>query len=76
VVQKLGSACKGCSVEQGIAGGTPGTLPAYAVLAHLLFESVDAFQAAFAPHADVIMSDIANYTAIQPVIQISEVKMS
>jgi len=76
VRQKLGAACKGVTVEQGLAGGAPGSSPAYVAMGHLLFESVDAFQAAFGPHAATIMADIPNYTAIQPVIQISEVKLS
>ena len=73
---KLGAACRGASVEQGVAGGAPGTHPAYIAMGHLLFDSVESFQAAFAPHAAAIMADIPNYTALQPVIQISEVKMS
>ena len=32
-----------------------------------------AFQAGFGPHAKEIMADIANYTDLTPVIQISEV---
>jgi len=75
VRQKLGAACKGVAVEQGVAGGTPGTPPAFVAMGHLLFDSADAFQKAFASHADAIMSDIPNYTKIQPVIQISEVKV-
>ena len=75
VQQKLGGVCKGISVEQGLSGGAPGTPPAFAALGHLLFESVEAFQAAFTPHASAIMADIKNYTSIQPVIQYSEVKM-
>jgi uncharacterized protein (TIGR02118 family) len=73
---KLGAACKAAAVEQGLAGGAPGTPPAYVAMGHLFFDSVEAFQAAFAPHATAIMADIANYTALQPVIQISEVKLS
>jgi uncharacterized protein (TIGR02118 family) len=75
VRDKLGAACKGATVDQGLAGGAPGTRPAFVVMAHLLFESVAAFQAAFAPHATEIMADIPNYTQIEPVIQISDVKM-
>ena len=73
---KLGAACKGAAVEQGVAGGAPGTQPAYVAMGHLLFDTVESFQAAFAPHAAAIMANVANYTAIQPVIQISEVKLS
>ncbi|HVB16122.1 MAG TPA: EthD family reductase [Stellaceae bacterium] len=72
---RLGAACKGAAVEQGLGGAAPGTHPAYIAMGHLLCDSVEAFQAAFAPHATEIMADIRNYTAIEPIIQISEVKM-
>jgi uncharacterized protein (TIGR02118 family) len=75
VRQKLGAACKGVAVDQGVAGGAPGTPPAFVAMGHLLFDSADAFQKAFAPHAEAIMGDIPNYTKIQPVILISDVKM-
>jgi hypothetical protein len=42
---------------------------------HLYFDTTDAFQAAFAPHAQAILADIPNYTNTQPTIQISEVKL-
>jgi uncharacterized protein (TIGR02118 family) len=63
------------AVEQGVAGGAPGAPPTYVAMGHLYFDSVGDFQAAFAPHASTIMADIPNYTNVQPVIQISEVKM-
>ncbi|MFI4986442.1 MAG: EthD family reductase [Alphaproteobacteria bacterium] len=75
VQQKLGAACKQIAVEQGIAGGTPGSRATYVAMGHLYLESVEAFQAAFAPHAAEIMGDIPNYTDIQPIIQISQVKV-
>ena len=71
----LGSAVKNVAVEQGISGQAFGSRPAYLAMGHLYFDSVEAFQAAFGPHADVIMSDIANYTNSKPTIQISEVKL-
>jgi uncharacterized protein (TIGR02118 family) len=75
VQQKLGAACKSVAVEQGMAGGQPGSPPTYIAMGHLYFDSVEAFQAAFGPHAKEIMGDIPNYTKIQPTIQISEVKI-
>jgi uncharacterized protein (TIGR02118 family) len=75
VQQKLGPACKRMAVEEGIAGGVPGAPATYVAMGHLYFDSTDAFQAAFGPHAQAIMADIPNYTNIQPTIQISEVKM-
>jgi uncharacterized protein (TIGR02118 family) len=75
VQEKLGAACKTMAVEQGLGGAAPGAPPTYAAMGHLYFDSVAEFQAAFAPHAAAIMADIANYTNVQPVIQVSEVKM-
>src|SRR5271166_6314148 len=75
VRQKLGAACKGAAVEQGIAGATPGSPPAFTAMGHLYFDSAEAFQTAFGPHAAAIMADIPNYTDIQPTIQISDVKI-
>ena len=74
VKAKLGQACKGAQVDQGLAGAQPGSKPAFVAMGHLLFDSVEAFQKAFGPHADAIMGDIPNYTDIQPIIQISDVK--
>lgn len=76
VREKLGAACKGASVEHGLAGGAPGTSPTYIAMGHLLFESVEAFQAAFGPHTAEIVGDVPNYTPIEPILQISEVKIS
>ena len=75
VKQKLGAACKSMAVEQGIAGGGPGQPATYIAMGHLYFDTVEAFQAAFGPHAPAIMADIPNYTNTQPTVQISDVKM-
>jgi len=75
VQQKLGAALKGGAVEQGLSGVEPGSRATYIAMGHLYFDSVEAFQTAFGPHAESIMGDIPNYTNIQPTIQISEVKM-
>jgi len=75
VQQKLGAAVKGGAVDQGLSGAEPGSPATYVAMAHLLFDSVEAFQSAFGPHAEAIMADVPNYTDIQPVFQISEVKM-
>jgi uncharacterized protein (TIGR02118 family) len=75
VQQRLGAACKGVAVEQGLAGIEPGSPAAFVAMGHLYFDSVDSFQAAFGPHADAILADIPNYTDITPQIQISDVKI-
>ena len=68
-------ALKKVDIEKGIAGGAPGTPATYQAVCNLHFDSVEAFQGAFAPHAGEIMGDIANYTDAQPIVQIGEVKM-
>jgi uncharacterized protein (TIGR02118 family) len=75
VRQKMGPALKNVAVEQGVSGGMPGSPITYTVMCHLSFDSLDAFQGAFAVHAPQIMGDVVNYTNIQPVVQISEVKI-
>jgi len=42
-------------------------------MCHIFCDSVEAFQNGFGPHAQEIMADIANYTDLSPVVQISEV---
>lgn len=75
VQEKLGSACKKVAVEEGLGGAEPGSAATYMAMGHLYFDSVEAFQTAFGPHAEAIMGDIPNYTDTQPTIQISAVKM-
>ena len=75
VRQLLGTSCTNAAVEQGIAGGTPGSKPTYIAMGHLYFDKVDDFISSFTPHANAIMGDISNFTNATPVIQISEVKL-
>ena len=75
VQEKLGTALKGEAVEQGLSGAEPGSGPTYIAIGNLYFDTVEAFQSAFGPHAESINSDLPNYTNIQPMVQISEVKI-
>jgi uncharacterized protein (TIGR02118 family) len=63
------------AVEEGIAGSEPGMPATYVAMTHRYFDSTDAFQTVFAPHAQAILADIPNYTDTQPIVQISEVKL-
>ena len=71
----LGSTLKGVLVEQGICGEKPGSPAPYIATGHLLFESLEAYQTSFAPHAKEIIEDIPKYTNSEPLIQIGEVKL-
>jgi len=70
---RMGDTCQSYTVDKGLAGGAPGSAPTYVGMCHVFCDSVEAFQAAFGPHAKEIMADIGNYTDIAPVMQISEV---
>ena len=41
VQQRLGAACKGVAVEQGLAGIEPGSPAAFVAMGHLYFDSVE-----------------------------------
>lgn len=58
-------------VDKGLAGG-PGVPPVFEAIAHMVFESMGDFQAAFAKIGNKLNDDVPNYTDIVPKIQISE----
>ena len=75
ITKKMGDALRNMAVDQGLGGGEPGSPATYIAMGHLYFDTMEAFQTAFAAHAEAIIGDVPNYTDIQPVVQISEVKI-
>ncbi len=75
VQSTLGPSLLRVTAEEGLGGGAPGDPATYRVMGHLYFESVDAFQAAFGPHAESLLGDIPNYTNAEPVMQVSEIRL-
>ena len=73
VKELLGDALKGATAEKGLAGAAPGTPAPFAGMGNMYFNSVEEFGNAFGPNADKIMSDLPNFTNIEPIIQVSEV---
>lgn len=73
VKAKVGDAIRSWSAEKGLNGGRPGAPPAYIAAGHMVFDSIEAFQAAFGPHGKEIAADVPNYTDIRPTMQISEI---
>ncbi len=73
VKAKMGDHPKYYTIDKGLGGGAPGTPATYIGMCHLFCDSVESFQAGMGPHHKEIMSDVANYTDVQPVMQISEV---
>ncbi len=72
---RMGAAIKDIRVEQGTSGDAPGSSAPFVAMIHVTVDSVEAFDAAFAPHAAEIQADIPKYTDIQPLLQFSEVKL-
>ena len=66
----VGERLKSFSIDQ--AAAVPGLPAPYAVIANLLFDSLETMQAALAEHGPTLMADIPNFTNAQPVIQVSE----
>ena len=61
-------------VRKGLSA--PGGAPApFLCVASIHISSIEDFQAVLAQHGAQIMADIANYTNVQPLIQIDEVLM-
>lgn len=74
-IKLLSPALRGVSAVQGVSGALPGEPAAYAAACYLLFDSPEAFYTAFLPHAIALQGDIQAYTDIEPVVQISEVRI-
>lgn len=57
----------GAEIDKGLNGP-------YVAAVHFFFESMEQFQAAMGnPGTQAVMADVANYTNIAPVMQVSEV---
>jgi uncharacterized protein (TIGR02118 family) len=73
VAELLGEKLKDVTVDRGLGGGAPGAAPPYLAMAHLVFDSVEDFQAAMGPHSEQIGRDVPNYTNTTAILQISEI---
>lgn len=60
-------------VDEGLGGLGPDQPPAYIAIAYLIFGNIEALQNGLAAHGAEIMGDIANYTNVQPQIQINRI---
>ncbi|NNC70748.1 MAG: EthD family reductase [Flavobacteriaceae bacterium] len=69
----FGDALKQYNIDKGMAGRTPDDPIPYAAIGYLYFDTLEAYETSFGPHAEKIIGDIPNYTNIQPIIQISEI---
>jgi uncharacterized protein (TIGR02118 family) len=70
----LGKNLKYYEIDKGISGRTPNDKAPFAAIGYFYIYDVAEYGKAIAQNRDVILNDIKNYTNIQPVIQISEIK--
>ena len=74
--QRLAPALKSLSVDYGLSSVMPDSKPPFHAIGHLLFDSIEAFYEAITPHIEELKEDVRNYTNVEAIIQISEVKIS
>lgn len=63
---------RGVQMDRCLSDGAGGPPPIVAA-AHMMFDALDGFKAGMAAHGRDIMDDVAQYTAIRPLVLISEV---
>ena len=61
-------------IDKGIGGRAPGETAPYAAIGYFFIKDVEAYNRVIGENIDAIISDFKNYTNIQPIIQISEIK--
>ena len=69
VKETVGAAIKNVELNVGV-GDSP-----IKAIGNITFESMDAFKNEFLPHMAKFQADVPNYTNIEPVLQISDVRV-
>jgi len=72
----LGKNLKFYEIDKGIAGRTPNDKVLFVTIGYFYINDVAEYNKAIAQNRDAVISDFKNYTNIQPVVQISEIKKS
>lgn len=60
-------------IEEGVAGGAPGSPPEYGLICGIFFPDSDTLEKALEKHAIELVMDVQNFTSVIPVMQISRV---
>ena len=74
IAAMLGDALIDVTVDSGVVGVSMAEPPPFIAIGGLLFDSLSAFENCFLGNITDIMTDVPNFTDIEPVVQISEVK--
>lgn len=70
----LGKNMRFYEINKGIAGRTPNDKAPFVAIGYFFINDVAEYNRAIAQNREAIINDFKNYTNIQPVVQISEVK--
>lgn len=70
----LGKNLRFYEIDKGIAGRTPNDKVPFVAIGYFYITDVAEYNKAIAQNRDAVINDIKNYTNIQPVVQISEIK--
>lgn len=70
----IGKNLKFYEIDKGISGRTPNDKPPFMAIGYFYITDVAEYNKAIAQNREAVISDFKNYTNIQPVVQISEIK--
>ena len=74
VARFLGKNLKFYEIDKGIAGRTPTDKVPFVAIGYFYINDVAEYNKAIAQNRDAVVADFKNYTNIQPVVHISEIK--
>lgn len=70
----IGKNLKFYEIDKGIAGRTPNDKVPFLAIGYFYITDIAEYNKAIAQNRDAVISDFKNYTNVQPVVQVSEIK--
>ena len=70
----IGKNLKFYEIDKGIAGRAPNDKAPFAAIGYFYITDVAEYNKAIAQNRDAVINDFKNYTNVQPVLQINEIK--
>lgn len=74
VADFLGENLKFYEIDKGVAGRTPNDKAPFVAIGYFYVSNIVEYNNVISKHRDAVISDLKNYTNIQPIVQISEIK--
>jgi len=70
----IGSNLQFYEIDKGLSGRMPNDQPPYLAVGYFYIKDIAEYNKAIAQNREVIVNDFKNYTNVQPIVQISEVR--